>query len=267
MNFNNDTLKKISNKIRLNLIKSLYIAQSGHPGSSLSVIEILVYLFFINKKKPRIILSKGHAAPALYSLFYEKKIINKKDFFNLRKINSITQGHPDFARLKFVDASTGALGQGLSIAIGYCIANNIKKKKDITYCILGDGELQEGQIWEAAMYVAANKILNLCTIVDYNKFQNELSVRDTLDVGNLKKKFESFGFLTIEINGHNFFSIKKALTNLHDNQRKKPLAIIANTIKGKGISFMENKGEWHSNVINQSNYKLAIKELESINEH
>ena len=127
MNFNNDTLKKISNKIRLNVIKSLYIAQSGHPGSSLSVIEILVYLFFINKKKPRIILSKGHAAPALYSLLYEKKIINKKNFFNLRKINSITQGHPDFARLKFVDASTGALGQGLTIAIGYCIANNIKK--------------------------------------------------------------------------------------------------------------------------------------------
>jgi transketolase len=116
------------------------------------------------------------------------------------------------------------------------------------------------------MYVAANKILNLCTIVDYNKFQNELSVRDTLDVGNIKKKFESFGFLTIEINGHDFFSIKNALNNLHDSERKKPLAIIANTIKGKGISFMENKGEWHSNVINELNYKLAMKELESTNE-
>ncbi|NBN98686.1 MAG: transketolase [Flavobacteriia bacterium] len=266
MNFNNDNLKKISNKIRLNLIKSLYAAQSGHPGSSLSIIEILVYLFFISKKKPRIILSKGHAAPALYSLFYEKKIINKKDFFNLRKINSITQGHPDFARLKFVDASTGALGQGLSIAVGYCIASKIKKKKDITYCILGDGELQEGQIWEAVMYIAANKILNLCTIIDYNKFQNELSIYDTLDLGSIKKKFESFGFLAIEINGHNFFSIKNALRNLDDNSRKKPLVIIANTIKGKGISFMENKGEWHSNVINESNYKLAIKELELFNE-
>jgi len=266
MNFNNKILKKISNKIRLNLIKSLYIAQSGHPGSSLSIIEILVYLFFINKKKPRIILSKGHAVPALYSVFYQKNIINKKDFLNLRKINSVTQGHPDFVRLKFVDASTGALGQGLSIAVGYCIANKIKKKSDITYCILGDGELQEGQIWEAAMYIAANKILNLCTIVDYNKFQNELSIHDTLDMGNIKKKFESFGFLTIEIDGHNFFSIKNALSELYNKQRKKPLAIIANTIKGKGVSFMENKGEWHSNLINESNYMLAVKELECFHE-
>lgn len=126
--------------------------------------------------------------------------------------------------------------------------------------------MQEGQIWEAAMYIAANKILNLCTIIDYNKFQNELSIYDTLDLGSIKKKFESFGFLAIEINGHNFFSIKNALKNLDDNSRKKPLVIIASTIKGKGISFMENKGEWHSNIINKSNYKLAIKELELFNE-
>jgi transketolase len=254
-------LSKTCKVLRLNIIKSLFLAKSGHPGSALSCVEILAGIFFNNKKKPRVILSKGHAAPALYAIFLEKKLISKKDFFNLRKINSKTQGHPDLVKLKHVDSSTGALGQGPSIAIGYALASKLKGRKDLVYCILGDGELQEGQIWEALLYIGANKITNICLILDNNKFQNELKTSETLNLGNIKEKIKSFGFKVIELNGHDLNQIIKCLNLFKSNKKNKPIFMIANTIKGKGVSFMENQGEWHSKVIDENHYTKSLLEL------
>ncbi|MBD1165310.1 transketolase [Pelagibacterales bacterium SAG-MED10] len=251
-------LIKKSQKIRKLLIEMLFNAQSGHAGPSLSIVELLVYFYFSNNdfknENFKFIISKGHAVPAWYATLIELGLLKKKDVFNLRKLNSKLQGHPDRNFMKEVDSGTGALGQGLSVAIGYAIANKLKKKKSKVICILGDGELQEGQIWEAAMYIGAKKIKNLITIVDNNKFQNELSVEDTLPLGNLKKKWESFGFKVEEINGHSFYQINRVISNYNLKKYKKPLCIIANTIKGKGIPFMENSGEWHSKVISKADY-------------
>lgn len=250
-------LKK-SHRIRRILIDMLFKAQSGHAGPSLSIIELLVYFYFSSKehksKDFKFIISKGHAVPAWYATLIELGILKKKDTYNLRKLNSKLQGHPDRNFMKQVDSGTGALGQGLSIAIGYAIANKLKKKRSKIICILGDGELQEGQIWEAAMYIGAKKINNLITIVDSNKFQNELSVKETLPMGDLKKKWESFGFIVEEINGHSFYQIDKIINKFNLKKYKKPLCILANTIKGKGIPFMENSGEWHSKVISNADY-------------
>ncbi len=249
---------KKSLNVRKILIDMLFNAQSGHAGPSLSIVELLVYFYFSDNsykdKNFKLIISKGHAVPAWYATLIELGILKKNNVFNLRKLNSKLQGHPDRNYMKEVDSGTGALGQGLSVAIGYAIANKLKKKKSKIICILGDGELQEGQIWEAAMYIGAKKIDNLITIVDNNKFQNELSVKNTLPLGNLKKKWESFGFKVEEINGHSFAQIDRVINNFNSKKYKKPLCIIANTIKGKGVPFMENSGEWHSKVISNDDY-------------
>ena len=261
---NNFFIKK-SKKIRAILIEMLFSAQSGHAGPSLSIVDLLVYFYFSNfkykNKNFKFIISKGHAVPAWYATLIELGVLKKKNIYDLRKLNSKLQGHPDRNFMKEVDSGTGALGQGLSVAIGYAIANKLKKIKSKIVCILGDGELQEGQIWEAAMYIGAKKFNNLITIVDNNKFQNELSVKETLPMGNIKKKFESFGFKVEEINGHSFYEIDKVISKFNLNIYKKPLCIIANTIKGKGIKFMENKGEWHSKVLSKEDYLKAMKEL------
>ena len=254
--------------VRKNILTSLFNAGSGHPGPSLSVVEILVYLYykqfkFKNKKRiDKLILSKGHAAPALYAVLVERKILKENYLKNLRKINSPLQGHPDPNYLKEVDLGTGALGQGLSVGIGFSLANNFLKVKKDTYCILGDGELQEGQIWEAAMFIGAKRILDLCTIIDQNKFQNELKVKDTLDMKSIKSKFISFGFEVLEIDGHDYNQLVKSF-NYFKNKKKrnKPLCIILKTIKGKGVSFMENDGDWHSRKINNEEYLNGMKEL------
>lgn len=245
-------------EIRKLLIKSLHNAKSGHPGSSLSIIEILNYIYkFDNNFK--LVLSKGHAVPALYSVMNFYKILDDDQLLSLRKVNSKTQGHPDRSKFDKIDCSTGALGQGLSVAIGYAIASKLQNKNNNIYCILGDGELQEGQIWEAAMYLGANFFKNLLVIVDNNKFQNEDLVEKTLPMGNLAKKFDSFGFQTIEIDGHDFSEIDNAFKIYKTSS--KPILILANTVKGKGISFMENSGKWHGSTIDDESFNNAMKEL------
>lgn len=263
---NKSNFIKICKNVRLKILEMLYRAGSGHAGSSMSIVEACVYLYLFqirykkNKRLDKFILSKGHAAPALYAVLHELGL-SKKNINTLRKINSPFQGHPDLNYLPEVDFSSGALGQGLSIACGFSLASKLSKKNINIYCILGDGELQEGQIWESAMFIGSKKLKNICTIIDENKFQNELSTLETLDLGNIREKFKSFGFKTIEINGHDYSQLKKAFNYFSKNKKNKPLCIILKTIKGKGISFMENKGEWHSKLIDEKHYQKAKKEL------
>ena len=240
---------------RKNLIESLYKAGSGHPGSSLSCLDLIMFIYskYSNFK---FVLSKGHGVPALYAVLYTLGKLDKKNFLSLRSIGSSTQGHPDKSKSKFIDLGTGALGQGLSVSIGFSIANNLNKKKDKVFCILGDGELQEGQIWEGLLYLESYFQKNLYIIVDYNKFQNETSLKKTLPLKNLKKKFKSFGFDVIEFNGHDFNHINKAF--LKANNKKKNSILLAHTIKGKGISFMENTGKWHAKKIEKNHYDQII---------
>jgi transketolase len=237
--------------------------KTGHIAPGFSIAELINYLldFCIYKKNKKInylILSKGHAAPILYSKYYLMKLISKNDFNKFRTFNSKLQGHPDKRFLKLLDSGSGALGQGLSIAAGYACAARMTKSKKNAFCILGDGELQEGQIWEAAMFAGVKKLDNLCAIIDGNKFQNEYSVKETMDLTNIKKKWQSFGWNYLEINGHSFEEINRAIN--YFKSCKRPLVIYANTIKGKGVSFMENKVEWHHQAPTQKQFNLALEE-------
>ncbi len=256
----------ISNKIRFNIIEMLFRAQSGHAGPSLSIVEILNYLFFQKKiyrnftNRDNFILSKGHAVPALYSTLFNLNLISKKDLVSFREINSKLQGHPDRTKLKYIELGTGALGQGLSVSIGFALANLMLRKKKKSFCLIGDGEIQEGQIWEAAMYAGTHKLNNLCVILDNNKMQNETQTKKTLDIMPLKRKWEAFNWKVLEIDGHSYIEIHKAIQNFY-KEKKKPTIIIANTIKGKGVSFMENSAIWHSKVLSEKDYLMAKKEI------
>ena len=255
-----------SSKIRAHIIDMLFKAQSGHSGPSLSIVEILNYLFFERKiyknfnKRDHFILSKGHAVPALYSILYKLGMIKKKELFSFRDIGTKLQGHPDRTKLKYIELGTGALGQGLSVSIGLALANIILKKNKKSFCLVGDGEIQEGQIWEGAMYAGAHNLNNLCLILDNNKMQNETYTAKTLKVMPLREKWESFNWNVLEIDGHSFMQIDKAFKKFY-LEKKKPTIIIANTVKGKGVSFMENSASWHSKVIDEKSYVLAKKEL------
>ncbi|MDC0391281.1 transketolase [Candidatus Pelagibacter ubique] len=252
-----DKKKFIKNTLhaRRNLIESLYLAGSGHPGSSLSCLDLIMYIY-TKFSKFNFTLSKGHGVPALYSVLYTLGKLDKKNFFSLRSLNSTTQGHPDRSRSNFIDVGTGALGQGLSVSIGFSIANTLSKNNKKVFCILGDGELQEGQIWEGLLYLESYFQKNLYIIIDYNKFQNETTLQKTLPLKNLKKKFNSFGFDVIEFDGHNFDQINKSF--LKANKKNKNSILLAHTIKGKGISFMENTGKWHAKKIEKSHYDKII---------
>ena len=262
-------IKKFYSKsvsIRINIIEMLFKAQSGHSGPSLSIVEILNYLFFEKKfyknfgDKDNFVLSKGHAVPALYSVLYNLGKIKKKDLLSFRDIGTKLQGHPDRTKLKYIELGTGALGQGLSVSIGLALANQILKKNKKSFCVVGDGEIQEGQIWEAAMYAGSHNLNNLCVIIDNNKMQNETYTNETLDVMPLKEKWKAFKWNVLEINGHSFQEIDKAFVKFY-LERKKPTVIIANTIKGKGVSFMEGSAAWHSKVLDKDSYIKAMKEL------
>ena len=255
-----------SNKIRTNIIDMLFKAQSGHSGPSLRIVEILNYLFFEKRiyknfnDRDHFVLSKGHAVPGLYSVLFNLNLIKKKDLLSFRNIGTKLQGHPDRTKLKYIELGTGALGQGLSVSIGFALANLMLKNKKKSFCLVGDGEIQEGQIWEAAMYAGSHNLNNLCVILDNNKMQNETYTNKTLDVMPLKEKWEAFNWKVIEINGHSFSQIDRAFNKFY-SENKKPTIIIANTVKGKGISFMENSALWHSKILDEKSYLIAKKEL------
>lgn len=263
-------LANIANDIRIEIIEQVYNANSGHPGGSLSCADILAVLYFnqmnIDSENPnakgrdRIVLSKGHCAPALYATLARKGYFDKELLKGFRKVESNLQGHPDMKKVPGVDMSTGSLGQGLSAAVGMAIGSKMEHEGYRVYCLLGDGELEEGQVWEAAMSASKNKLDNLCAIVDYNTLQIDGNVEEVAGLIDIKEKFESFGFNVIEVNGHDIEALIHAF-NSAKHQKDMPSVIIARTIKGKGVSFMEGKAEWHGKAPNQEQYEEAINEL------
>ena len=263
-------LQTYANKIRQGVIEAVYSAKSGHPGGSLSIAEILAVLYFnqmnIDEKNPkakgrdRLVLSKGHTAPALYSTLALKGFFDINELKTLRNINSKLQGHPDMKNIPGVDASTGSLGQGLSIANGMALASKMDSEGVRVYCICGDGEIEEGQIWEAAMTSSHYKLDNLCLIVDNNNLQIDGAVSDVMNIYPIDEKFKSFGFEVINVDGHNIPELISAFEQAK-KVKGKPTVIIANTIKGKGVSFMENEASWHGKAPNEEEYKQAMKEL------
>lgn len=267
---NFENYEKISKNIRKNIVEMVYNAKSGHPGGSLSIVDILTVLYFhelkidVNNPKDvnrdRLVLSKGHCSPALYSVLAEKGFFNKEELKSFRKINSILQGHPDMKKVPGVDISSGSLGQGLSVSNGMALAGKLDNKNYRVYCILGDGEIEEGEVWEAAMTSSHYKLDNLCVIVDNNNLQIDGTIDKVMNPYPIDKKFESFGFNVINIDGHNFEEILNGLETAR-NTKGKPTAIIAKTIKGKGVSFMENNVSWHGKAPNEDEYKIAMSEL------
>ena len=263
-------LANIANDIRIGIIEQVYNANSGHPGGSLSCADILAVLYFnqmnIDSENPnakgrdRFVLSKGHCAPALYATLARKGYFDKELLKGFRKVESNLQGHPDMKKVPGVDMSTGSLGQGLSAAVGMAISSKMEHEGYRVYCLLGDGELEEGQVWEAAMSASKNKLDNLCAIVDYNTLQIDGNVEEVAGLIDIKEKFESFGFNVIEVNGHDIEALIHAF-NSAKHQKNMPSVIIAHTIKGKGVSFMEGKAEWHGKAPNQEQYEEAINEL------
>ena len=257
-------------KIRKEIIEMLYMANSGHPGGSLSAVEALVALYFKHMKydpeKPkdpdrdRFILSKGHAAPALYAVLSEKKYFNKKELKRLREINCILQGHPVCLYTPGIEASTGSLGHGLSFANGVALAGKLDKKEYHVYVMLGDGETNEGQIWEAAAAASHYKLDNLTAMIYRNFLQIDGNTEEVLRLESIKERWEAFGWYVIEIDGHNIKEILNAL-NQTDKTNNKPALIILNTIKGKGVSFMENNVDFHGVPPNEMERNIAIEEL------
>lgn len=265
-----DDLNLKAKNIRRNIVEMVYSASSGHPGGSLSVADVMTALYFTevnvdvnnpkDENRDRIVLSKGHCSPALYSSLAEKGFIPKEDLVTFRKTDSYLQGHPDMKKIPGVDMTSGSLGQGLSVANGMALAGKMDKKDYRVYAILGDGEIQEGQVWEAAMTSSHYKLDNLCVIVDNNNLQIDGAVSDVMSPYPIDKKFESFGFNVLVIDGHNFTEIMDAFKAARETKGK-PTVIIAKTTKGKGVSFMENKAGWHGKAPNEEEYKIAMEEL------
>ena len=263
-------LEKIAVEIRKGIIEQVYKAQSGHPGGSLSCADILTVLYFnqmnIHPEKPndsgrdRFVLSKGHAVPALYSTLAERGYFSKEELSTFRSIEGNLQGHPDMRKVPGIDMSTGSLGQGLSVANGMALSSKLDKKGIRVYCLLGDGEIEEGQIWEAAMTASHYKLDNLCVIVDNNNLQIDGEIGKVMNSYPIDEKFKSFGFHVITIDGHDIEQIISAFEEAK-TIKGKPTAIIAKTIKGKGISYMENKIEWHGKAPNEEQYKEAMSQL------
>lgn len=263
-------LEKIANDIRIGVIEAVYSAKSGHPGGSLSCADILTVLYFnqmnINEKEPnakvrdRFVLSKGHCSPALYSTLARKGYFEKERLLTFRNIESNLQGHPDMNKVPGVDMTSGSLGQGLSVANGMALASKLNGDGYRVYCLLGDGEIEEGQVWEAAMTSNKYKLDNLCVIVDNNNLQIDGKIEEVKGLTNIGDKFKSFGFEVLQIDGNNIEELLNAF-NVAKQIKGRPTVIIAKTIKGKGVSFMENKVEWHGRSPKEEEYKQAIEEL------
>lgn len=265
-----DELNKIAHEIRKDIIVMLEKSASGHPGSSLSIADIVTALFFRvmrhDPKNPhwadrdRFVLSKGHAAPALYAAYARSGYFPHDWIYSLRQLGSPLQGHPDRRKLDFVEASTGSLGQGLSIGLGIALAAKLDKKDYHTYCVIGDGESNEGQIWEAAMFASHHDLDNITVILDYNKFQLDGAVKDILDMEPMGQKWQAFGWHVEEINGHNMDEILEAIERVK-KVKHQPSIIIAHTVKGKGVSFMEHNNHFHGVAPTHEEAKRALLEL------
>ena len=253
------------NILRKKVIDMVVAKQSGHIGGAFSMAELTSVLYedYDIVGKDKLILSKGHAVPIIYAVLHELGQISDDDLNLFREIDSPLQGHPDKLRLPLMDATTGSLGQGLSIAIGHSLGKKLKNEDGTIFCVLGDGELQEGQVWEALMYYPKTKMNNMICIIDWNKGQNDGYTKDfSIMYDNLYERIESFGWDTKVIDGHNVDEIRNSLSNESNSFRKvnKPLCLILNTIKGKGVSFMEHPS-WHCKVPTEEEYKIAMKEL------
>ncbi len=275
-----EDLRSLCKKFRKIILETIYNAGSGHPGGSLSLVEILTTLYYLhlnhNPKDPfceerdRVVLSKGHGCPALYVILAELGYFSNDELKNLRKVGAMLQGHPSRIyngtdEIKFVpgiEVSTGSLGYGLSVGVGIALGFKMDNKKNIVYVISSDGEHQEGSLWEAVMFAGAKKIDNLIEIIDYNKLQQENKIEDTVSLEPLKEKYLSFNWHVYEVDGHSIEEIDNAI-----NQAKifkgKPKVIVAHTIKGKGVSFMENNVDWHGKAPNEELFKKAIEEIEN----
>lgn len=263
-------LEKHAKNIRRNIVKMVHAAKSGHPGGSLSATDVLTCLYFnemnINEgnvdtyKRDRFVLSKGHASPLLYAILAEKGFLEEEELLDFRQIHSKLQGHPNMTYIRGVDMSTGSLGQGISCAVGMAMANKLDQNDHRVYAMLGDGECEEGEVWEAAMAAAHYHLDNLCAILDYNGLQIDGNIADVMNPAPFGKKFEAFGWNVITIDGHDMDAINNAFKKARECQDK-PTMIIAKTIKGKGVSYMENNAGWHGVAPNDEEKAIALKEL------
>ena len=259
-------------QVRLNILEAVHAASSGHPGGSLSIAEVITYLYNkemkVDPKNPkwadrdRLVLSKGHCAPALYAILAEQGFFPREELAKLRQVDSFLQGHPDMKHTPGVDMTTGSLGLGISAACGMALAAKIDGKDYRTYTILGDGETEEGQVWEAAMFAAHYKLDNLCVIVDWNGLQIDGPIAEVMNPAPHDKKFEAFGFHVISIDAHDFDQIEAALAEAR-TVKGKPTAIIMTSVKGKGVSFMENQCGWHGSAPNDEQYAQAVAEIKA----
>jgi transketolase len=264
-------LQKIATKIRLGALEEIFSASSGHPGGSLSIADILSYLYFdkmnVDPKDPknadrdRLVLSKGHTAPALYAALALRGFFDTELLKTFRNKTSILQGHPDMKHIPGVDMSSGSLGQGISAACGIALSAKLDKKDYRVYTILGDGELEEGQVWEAAMFAAHYGLNNLCAFIDFNGLQIDGDITKVMNPTPIDQKFAAFGWNIAVIDGHNLDEIEAAVAQAEKSD--KPFAIICNSVKGKGVSFMENEAGWHGNAPNAEQYETAKSELEA----
>ncbi|MDO4513970.1 MAG: transketolase [Lachnospiraceae bacterium] len=272
---NNLELAKHANQVRKGIIKGVHSAKAGHPGGSLSAADIYTFLYFeelnIDPKNPkdpdrdRFVLSKGHTAPGLYSTLAHRGYFPEEDLLTLRKLGSYLQGHPDMKKIPGVDMSSGSLGQGISAAVGMALGAKLSGKDFRVYTLLGDGEIEEGQVWEAAMFAGHRKLDNLCVIVDNNGLQIDGSIDDVCSPNPIDKKFEAFNFHVIHVDAHDFDAIRAAF-NEAKQTRGVPTAIIAHSTKGKGVSFMEGSVDWHGKAPNDEEFATAMADLEKIDE-
>ncbi len=268
-------LKKIANEIRKDIVREVHSAKSGHPGGSLSAADIFTYLYFeelnIDPADPkkadrdRFVLSKGHVAPGLYATLAHRGYFPVEDLITLRHVGSYLQGHPDMKHIPGVDMSSGSLGQGISAAVGMALSAKLTGEDYRVYTLLGDGEIQEGQVWEAAMFAGHRKLDNLVVIVDNNGLQIDGNIADVCSPYPIAEKFKAFNFETIEINAHDFDEIEAAFKKAKEIKGK-PTAIIAKSVKGKGVSFMENQAGWHGKAPNDEQFAVAMADLEKISE-
>ena len=263
-------LKHEAAMIRLGILDGTHAAASGHPGGSLSIADIMSYLYFAEMKvdpanpkwedRDRFVLSKGHAAPALYATLARKGFFPFESLVTLRRIDSVLQGHPDMKYIPGVDMSSGSLGQGISAAVGMALAAKIDGKDYRTYTIVGDGETEEGQVWEALMFAARHDLDNLCVIIDNNGLQIDGPIAEIVNPAPYEGKLASFGFHVITIDAHNLEEIEAAF-NEAKTVKGKPTAIVAKSVKGKGVSFMENQVKWHGSAPNDAQYEQAVAEI------